>query len=142
MAAQQQFHQFWEDLAHGVHDFSADTIKAVLSNTAPDAADAVLADVAQVANGNGYATGGITLTLTSSGQTSGVYKYIPQDIAAAWTASGAGFTWRYVVFYNDTAAGDPLISWIDRGASVLATAGVEIPLNFGADGLFTLRKAA
>ena len=143
MATQQQFHQFWEDLAHGVHDFSSDDIRAVLSNVAPDpAGDAVLADITQVANGNGYTTGGVTLSLTSSGQTSGVYLYIPADNPTAWTASGAGITWRYVVFYNDTATGDPLISWIDRGTSVNTPAGTSIPLNFGAEGLVKLSKVA
>jgi len=77
----------------------------VLSNTAPTpATDDQLADITQIANGNGYTTGGATVTTSSSAQTSGVYKLVLADVV--FTASGAMGPFRYAILYNDTAAGD------------------------------------
>lgn len=137
MPTPQKFHQFIEDVYHGVHDFSSDTFKAMLTLSAPDAAtDAVKADVSEISAGSGYSAGGITLTVDSSGQTSGVYKLVFDD--ASFTASGGDFAQaRYVVVYNDTATGDPLVCFIDYGAAFTLLNGQSLPLDFSAgNGLF------
>lgn len=52
----------------------------------------------EIANGNGYTTGGGTLTSVVLNQTAGVVKFT--SAAYVWTASGAGIpAWRYGVIY-------------------------------------------
>ncbi len=135
MATYTKFQQFVEDLAHGVHNFDSDTIKVALSNAsnAPSAsADAVLADITTIA---APAVDSVTLTKSSSGQTSGTYKYVPNDLTM--TANGAVGPFRYVIIYNDTATGDPLICFFDYGSEVTLASGDTFKLDFGAE-LFSL----
>ena len=135
MATYTKFQCFVEDLAHRVHNFDSDTIKVALSSTAnaPSAsADAVLADIATIA---APAVDSVTLTKSSSGQTSGTYKYVPNDLTM--TASGAVGPFQYVIIYNDTAANDPLICYFDYGAEVTLASGDTFKLDFG-DQLFSL----
>ncbi len=56
----------------------------------------------EIANGNGYTTGGITLTSVALTQTSGTVKFT--SAAAVWTASGGSIpVWRRgVVYYLGT----------------------------------------
>ncbi len=77
----------------------------LLSNlfTPVDATDEVLADLSnEIANGNGYSTGGIALTSVTLTQTAGVVKFT--SAAAVWTASGGAIpAWRYgYLYYNGT----------------------------------------
>ena len=67
----------------------------------------------EVANGNGYTTGGIALTGVTLAQTAGVVKFT--SAAAVWTASGTGIpAWRYgVLYYLGTLNGkvNPLVAY-------------------------------
>jgi hypothetical protein len=48
-------------------------------------------------------------------------------------------TFRYVVIYDDTVAGDPLVAWFDYGAGGVTMAnGDTFTLTFNASGLFTV----
>ena len=135
MATYTKFQQFVEDLAHGVHNFDTNTIKVALSSAAnaPSAsADAVLADITTIA---APAVDSVTLTKSSSGQTSGTYKYIPNDLTM--TASGAVGPFRYVIIYNDTAASKPLICFFDYTSEVTLASGDTFKLDFGTE-LFSL----
>ena len=135
MANYTKFQQFVEDLAHGVHNFDSDTIKVALSSAgnAPSASDdAVLTDITTIA---APAVNSVTLTKSSSGQTSGTYKYIPNDLTM--TASGSVGPFRYVIIYNDTAANDPLICYFDYGSEVTLASGDTFKLDFGTE-LFSL----
>ena len=135
MANYTKFQQFVEDLAHGVHNFDSDTIKVALSSAgnAPSASDdAVLTDITTIA---APAVNSVTLTKSSSGQTSGTYKYIPNDLTM--TASGSVGPFRYVIIYNDTAANDPLICYFDYGSEVTLATGDTFKLDFGTE-LFSL----
>ena len=117
MSTYNKFNCHAADKNNGLHNFSSDTLKVALTNTIPLATNTVLANITQLANGNGYTTGGSTLTITSSTQTSGNYTLVPAaDIV--FTATGNMGPFRYAVLYNSTAAGGPLISWHDRGASL------------------------
>ena len=135
MATYTKFQQFVEDLAHGVHNFDSNTIKVALSSAAnaPSAsADAVLADITTIA---APAVDSVTLTKSSSGQTSGTYKYVPADLTM--TASGAVGPFRYVIIYNDTATNKELICFFDYGSEVTLASGDTFKLNFGTE-LFSL----
>ena len=135
MATYTKFQQFVEDLAHGVHNFDSDTIKVALSNAsnAPSASAHVkLADITTIAVTN---LDGVTLTKGSSGQTTGTYKYVPNDLTM--TATGNVPAFQYVIIYNDTAANDPLICWYDYGSEVTLASGDTFKLDFGTE-LFSL----
>lgn len=121
MAVGNKFNAFIADVYNGVHNFSSDTIKAYLTNTLPVAANSVKADIAEIAAGNGYTAGGVTISVTSSTQTGGTYSLVTGD--ATITATGAIGPFRYVVFYNDTAASDNLIQWYDHGSEVTMANG-------------------
>lgn len=67
----------------------------------------------EIANGNGYTTGGGTLTSVVLNQTAGVVKFT--SAAFVWTASGAGIpAWRYgMVYYLGTLNGkiNPIVGY-------------------------------
>ena len=125
MAAFNKFEQFVEDVAHKVHNLGSDTLKVMLTNSAPSASlDAVLADLTEISAGNGYSAGGNAAGLTSSGQTSGTYMLVVPDVD--FVASGGSIgPFQYAVLYNDTpvSPADPLIGWWDYGAPVTITDG-------------------
>ena len=52
MAAFNKFNALTEDLAEKVHNLGSDTLKVMLTNTAPSAANAVKADIAEISAGN------------------------------------------------------------------------------------------
>lgn len=117
MATYNKFNSFVEAMAEKAHNLGADTLKVALTNTAPSASNTVLADITQIANGNGYTTGGSTTTQSSSAQTSGTYKLVLGDVV--FTASGGAMgTFQYAVLYNDTATSDELIGYWDYGSAV------------------------
>jgi hypothetical protein len=90
MASFQKFNSFVEALAEKKHDLGTDTLKVMLTNTAPNSATAAkYSDVAgsnEVAAGNGYTTGGNAAAVTSSVQTGGTYKLVLGD-PATWSAA-------------------------------------------------------
>lgn len=138
MASFNKFESFVEAIAEKVHNLGADTLKVVLTNVAPVATNTVLTDITQIANGNGYTTGGATATLTSSSQTSGTYKLVLADVT--WTASGGSIAeFRYAVLYNDTATNDELIGYYDYGAAITITSGNSFTVDFSAaSGVLTI----
>lgn len=95
---------------------SGQTIKAYLSNEQPLATDGVKADIAEIAAGNGYAAGGVTISVTSSSQTGGTYQLVTGD--ATITATGAIPTFNFVIFYISTLGGEPLIQWYETAAPI------------------------
>lgn len=119
MAAFNKFNSFVEDLAEKVHNLHADSLKVVLTNTLPVNTNTILANITQIANGNGYTTGGAAATVSASAQSSGTYKLTLADVV--FTASGGSVgPFRYAVLYNDTPTSpvDPLIGWWDYGSAV------------------------
>jgi hypothetical protein len=53
-----KFNQFVQDLATKVHNLNSDTIKVMLSNTAPVATNSVKANITEITAANGYPAGG------------------------------------------------------------------------------------
>ena len=142
MAAYNKFECFSEDLAKKLHNLHTDTVMAFLTNTAPNAAthtayDGVTGSTgpAEIANGNGYTTGGAdtTNTVSRSGVTSSIL-----GVDIVWTASGGSIaSFRYVPIYNDTATGNNLIGWWDYGSSISPATGETFTVDFGAS-MFTI----
>lgn len=131
MATYNKFQPFVEHMAEKVHNLGSDTLKVALSNTALTASWDILGSVTQIANGNGYTTGGTAASITSSAQTSGTYKLVLADVV--FTASGGSVgPLRYAVLYNDTptSPADPLISNWDYGSSITLAVGESFTTDF------------
>ncbi len=133
MAAFQKFDAFPEHLAEKVHNLGADTLKVMLTNVAPVAANSVKADLTEIAAGFGYTAGGTAPAITSSAQASGVYKLVLADVVFT-AAGGTMATFRYAVLYNDTPSSpaDPLIGFWDYGSGVSLADGVSFTVDFSA----------
>lgn len=130
MAAFNKFNSFVEALAEKVHNLGSDTLKVMLTNTAPVATNTIKANLTEISAGNGYTAGGNTATVTSSAQTSGTYKLVLGD-PATFTASGGSIgPFRYAVLYNDTATNDELIGWWDYGSSITLASGESFAVDF------------
>ena len=130
MASFNKFNSFVEALAEKKHDLGADTLKVLLTNSAPLATNTVKADLTEITAANGYTAGGATTSITSSSQTSGTYKLVLGD-PATWTAAGGTIgPFRYAVLYNDTATNDELIGWWDYGSSITLAIGESIAVDF------------
>lgn len=137
MASFQKFDAFIENVFEGVHDLGSDTLKVMLTNTAPIAANSVKADITEIAPGNGYSAGGLTVAQSSSAQSGGVYKLVVSD--PTLTAAGGSIgPFRYVVFYNATPAAGPLIAWWDYGTPITLTNGNSFTVDLDqVGGVFT-----
>lgn len=130
MAAFNKFNSFVEAVAEKVHNLGADTLKVMLTNTAPVATNSVKADLTEISAGNGYTAGGNTASVTSSAQTSGTYKLVLGD-PATWTAAGGSIgPFQYAVLYNDTATNDELIGYWDYGSAVTLADGESFAVDF------------
>lgn len=143
MAAFNKFNQFVADVFHKVHNLntSADTLKVLLTNTAPTSSNAVKADLTEISAGNGYSAGGTASTISASSQSSGTLKVVAGDVV--FTASGGSIgPFRYAVWYNDTptSPADPLIGWHDYGSSITLADGETFTVD--ADGVNGLLQAA
>lgn len=143
MASFNKFQQFVEDLAKKEHNLASDVFKVVLcaAAAAPVATDAVLADLTQIAAGNGYTTGGETCGAAGAEQTTGTLKFtLASD--PVWTASGGSMAaFRYAVLYNDTATtpDDALVGWWDYGSDLTLAVGETFTLDLSqANGILTL----
>lgn len=137
MASFNKFNSFVEAVAEKVHNLGSDTLKVALTNSAPVASNTQLSNITQIANGNGYTTGGTQATITTSAQTSGTYKLVLADVV--FTASGSMGPFQYAVLYNDTATNDELIGWWDYGSAVTLASGETFTVDFDATaGVLTL----
>lgn len=139
-----------EYIGDGTIDFDTQTFKCALFTSASNCntlTHDALADLTnQVANGNGYTTGGVTLGSVTWGQTGGTATFDSGD--AVWTASGASLTARYGVIYQSGTVGgvvDALVcvSLLDTTpADVTATSGNTLTIAMNASGILTLSGAS
>lgn len=136
MAAFNKFNALVQTFANGAIALATDTLKVMLTNTAPVATNSLYADISanELASGNGYTTGGATITTTSSTQTGGVEKLIISAANPTWTATGSMGPFRYAVLYDFTASSPlkPLLGWWDNGSSVTLTTGQTFTVTYDA----------
>lgn len=138
MATWTKFNSFVEALAEKKHDLGADTLKMALTNTAPSAsANSVFADITEISAGNGYTAGGSSASITTSAQTDGVYKLVLGSVT--FTASGGDIgPFRWIVLYNDTAASDELIAYLDYGTAYTIPDGQNFAIPTNTAGVLTI----
>lgn len=136
MASFQKFNATVQDFANKVHNLSADQLTIALTLVAPVAANSVRADLTEVSYTN---LSSRNITTVSSVQTAGIEKLICSDLTL--TASGAVAPFRYVVIYNSTAAGNPLIGFYDAGATVtMSNSGDTFLIDFDqSNGVLTIQ---
>lgn len=130
MATLNKFSVFTTDLASKVHNLVSDTLRIMLTNTAPVATNTVKANITEIAAGNGYTAGGATPTNSSSGS-GGTFTLLLSDVV--FTPSGGSIgPFRYAVLYNDTptSPADPLIAWVDYGSSITPGVGEPFTVDF------------
>lgn len=124
-------------------DFLADTIKVQLHTSAytpnQDTHDYQNDLTNEVANGNGYTTGGVTLTSKTNSSSTNVVTFDSAD--PQWTSSGSGFTARRLVMLDTTpgtSTTNPLILWSDFGQDETASGGGTFTYQVNASGWATI----
>jgi hypothetical protein len=130
MATYNKFQDFVEQVGLGTHNLNTDTLRVMLTNSAPVATNTVKTDITEISAGNGYTAGGddITNTYTESG---GTATLAATDVT--FTASGGTIgPFQYAVIYNDTAASDNLVCWFDYGSSITLNDTETFTVDFGA----------
>ena len=129
MATYTKFNSFIEAVMEKTHNMGSDSLKVMLTLVAPIAANALKADLTDIAAGNGYSAGGTATVQTSSAQVAGTYKLVTGNVV--FTASGGAIAnFRYVTVYNDTAAGKPLVAFYDYGSTVTLNSGDTFTVAF------------
>ena len=112
--------QFKRDVMLGLHDLDSDTLKIALytSSATLNATTTAYTTTNEVANGNGYTTGGVALTNASViiNSTSGCFDSDNPE----WTS--ASFTARGALIYNDTES-DLAIAVLDFGGDFSVAGG-------------------
>lgn len=132
MASFNKFQPFVENLAEKVFNLGSDTLKVALTNTAPVNTQGVFdpgTNHPPPAAANGYTSGGNSVTISSSSQSSGTYKLVLAD--TTFTASGGSIgPFRYVILYDETASNDELIGYWDYGSSITLLTSETLTVDF------------
>jgi hypothetical protein len=136
MAVFNKFDCFVENVAEKVHNLGSDQLTLALTNTAPVAGNTVVANITEITYTNLSTR---NLTTSASSQTSGLYKLVVADTTLTSTGGSTG-PFRYVVVYNSTAAGGPLIGWYDYASALTLNSGESLTVDFDqVNGLLTLQ---
>lgn len=150
MAAFNKFNVFSQDIGRAVHNLNSDTLRVLLTNTVPNAADTVVdtttgtctvkatSNAAEIAAGNGYTKKGTAVGATAYSQSAGTATLSGGNVV--YTATGAVGPFRYVVLYNDTGGTTstrPVIGWWDYGSSITMANGDTFTIDLSAN-LLTL----
>lgn len=137
MASFNKFNSFVEAVAEKAHNLGTDTLKVMLTNSAPVATNSVKADLTEIGAASGYAAGGSQATQAASAQTAGVYKLTLNDVV--FTAGALIGPFRYAVLYNDSAVSKELIGWWDYGSSISLNVGETFTVDMDAtNGVLTI----
>ena len=122
-----------EPLLEGINA-GTDAWKIALAATVNAADTTFTAGTTDLATGGGYTAGGNAASITSAAQTSGTYKLVLAS-PSVWTATGAGFTFRYAILWDSTTS-TPVAYW-DYGSSQAVAAGETVTVTLDAtNGVF------
>ncbi len=125
MAAYQKYTPAIESMLEGMN-LGSDTWKVALAASINLADSTFTPGTTDLATGNGYTAGGNTCAVTSSSQSGGTFKLVLAN-PAVWTATGAGFTFRYAILWNATT-NQPVGAW-DYGSAQVVAAGESVTVT-------------
>lgn len=138
-----KFDVFVEEVAEKVHNLGSDSLKVMLTNTSPNAADIrfdtstdlrleATSNALDLTTSGGYTAGGAAVTVTTSSQTSGTYTLAANQVV--FTASGGTIgPFQYAVLYNNTggsASARPLVGWWNYGSALTLNDGESLTIKF------------
>lgn len=106
------------------------------------AADTTLAGITktEVANGNGYTTGGQALTnVAVTTVTTNDAKFTADTVT--WSATGGSIAASYGILYNDSDVDDPPLLFIDFGQSESAGDGTDFKVIWNTNGIISFTVA-
>lgn len=133
---------FREAVADGTIDLDNDTFNVILLSDSytPSAAHSDNSDLTnEVANGNGYTTGGQALSSVTWGHSGTTATFDAADIT--WSASSGDIgPFRYAVI-NDVTA-DHLVAYCNLGSDFTILDGNDFTIQMNASGILTLSGAA
>jgi hypothetical protein len=129
-----------DDWLKAKDNLASDSVKILLTNTAPVASNHLYTDISagELASGNGYTTGGKAVTASLS-NVSGL-ETLSVSGSLTWTSSlGSMGPFRYVVVYDATSG--YLLGYWDYGQSLTLNgiAGDSFVWNPGSNTVFTLQ---
>lgn len=136
------YYSFKEYIGDGTIDLDTHSFKVMLLNNSHsfNSAHTVKADIVanEIANGNGYTTGGVALSSVTWNSSGGTTTWDADD--AYWDASGGAITAYYAAIYDDTPSSpaDPLCFSINLDGVQTAADGARFKLRWNASGIFTL----
>ena len=133
MATYNKYTAAIEPLLEGINAGS-DAWKVALAATVNNADTTFTPGTTDLATGNGYTAGGNAATTSTATQTGGTFKLVLNS-PAVWTATGAGFTFRYAILWDSTTS-TPVGYW-DYGSSQAVAAGETVTVTLdGTNGVF------
>ena len=127
------------------------TVVLLTSSYTPALTHSLYVDIsaAEVANGNGYTTGGDILSSSTWTESSGSVTFDSAD--PSWTASGAGMTCRYAVLVHIAAGSgvpqstDKIIAYClldNTPANIVISAGSDLTIVLPSSGYFQVSGGA
>ena len=127
MATFNKFQPWVEYMVEGAN-LDSDTFVVALTNSAPTNTLATLSQITEVTY-TYMDTAARTLTVSTKAQSGGTYTLLFADKVLTSTGGATG-PFRYVVIYDDTVSGDPLVGWYDYGSSITLQAGETLTLDW------------
>lgn len=134
MATFNKINSFVEAVAEKAHNLGSDSLVLALTNTAHTSTWTQLSDLTQITYTN---LSSRAVTITSSSQSGGTYDLVLQDLTLTSSGGSTG-PFRYVYLYNDTSTTDLLIGYWDYGSSITLADTETLLVDFSA---FTVRIA-
>lgn len=117
------------NILNGTFDLDSDTFKVALATSSSNigaASTTYAALTGEVANANGYTTGGIGVTLVLAGTTSVTASFSSNPV---WTASGGSITARFAVLYEVSGNIVAYVLLDSTPADVVATSGNTLTID-------------
>jgi hypothetical protein len=122
----------------------SDNYKVMLCTSATFvASNATLASITktEVANGNGYITGGATLANVAVSSSGSSAKFGANDVTWAVTGAGTSISASSAILYNNTDANSPPVLFISFGGTRTVSTGNNFVISWDAAGIITFTVA-